>query len=106
MIEGKYYKRKPDVVETMVFDGTPEGAIPIIEWAAQHGQAASFKSFKELHPNLIEMPGDRGVLVLHKMKIGDLLPNEALSGSVIVRDNEGYFYSIPRRHFDKRFEEV
>lgn len=33
----KKYRKKPVIVEAMQWDGTPEGATPIIDWVLQNG---------------------------------------------------------------------
>lgn len=49
MIEAKQYKKRPVVIEAMQWDGTAEGATPIIDWILNDGGTARFVGQGENH---------------------------------------------------------
>lgn len=82
------YRKKPVMVEAMQWDGTAEGATPILDWVLDSGGTANYRCDS---PD--GCPGTAGT---HYLAVGTLEGNMlANAGDYIVRGTQGNFY--PRK---------
>lgn len=86
------FRKKPVVVEAMLWDGTPEGAIPIVDWVLGHeGATASWTEPYPAHP---------GGIKIHTLE-GDML---ASPGDWIIKGTRGEFYPCKPGPFADTFD--
>jgi hypothetical protein len=92
----KKFRKKPVVIEALRWDGTAEGAIPIIDWILATGQRAA--SYDD---------GDPGVGVPESLRIETLEGTmRAEPGDWIIRGVQGEFYPCKPDIFIATYEGV
>lgn len=84
MTEVRKYKTKPVVIEAMEWDGTAEGATPIIDWVLANGGTARYHSLNLSRDNKL-LPESLVIATLE----GDM---HAAPGWHIVKGLLGEFY--------------
>lgn len=83
------FRKKPVEIEAMQWDGTPEGATPIIDWVLASGErSARFHDIGILHVDTLE-----GTM-------------RARAGDWIIRGVQGEFYPIKDAIFRETYEPV
>ena len=91
------YRKKPVVVEAMRWDGTAEGATPIINWALQNDGSVDYFCVRFEH----------GRCVAHDLRVRTLEGlMHAKAGDFIVRGTRGEFYPCKPDAFADTFDEV
>lgn len=97
MIEVKRYRKKPVVIEAMLFDGTDESATKIMSWAAGHGVTIT-------HSYAALEGGSEGV---HSLGIptleGEML---AHGGAHVIKGVANEFYPCKPDIFEATYEDV
>ena len=99
MNKPKQYRKKPVVIEAMHWDGTAEGATPIINWVLDHGGTATY------HEHLLD-----GDFIAHpdpflriKTLEGTII---ATSGDWIIKGVQGEFQPRKPDIFEATYEAV
>lgn len=93
MSERKRYRKKPVEIEAAQWDGTAEGATPIIDWILANGGVASFWDMNDLGapPNQIRIKTLEGVMSISP-------------GDWVIRGIEGEFYGCKPSVFAATYE--
>lgn len=93
------YRKKPVVVQAMQWDGTAEGATPIIQWVLTGEHAARYECKNRPcdghpgYPHVIEIDTLEG-------------PMTASPGDWVIRGVKGEFYPCKPDIFDATYEAV
>ncbi|UJQ86414.1 hypothetical protein WOJTEK_85 [Gordonia phage Wojtek] len=99
MSEPKKYRKKPVEIEAMQWDGTAEGATPIINWVLANDGNATFRCDSD--------EGCGGTAGTHYLVIrtleGDMLAN---SRDYVIRGVQGEFYPCRADIFEQTYDEV
>ncbi|UVT31074.1 hypothetical protein SEA_PARVUSTARDA_93 [Gordonia phage ParvusTarda] len=99
MSEPKKYRKKPVEIEAMQWDGTAEGATPIINWVLANDGNATFRCDSD--------EGCGGTAGTHYLVIrtleGDMLAN---SRDYVIRGVQGEFYPCRADIFAATYDEV
>lgn len=119
------FRKKPVTVEAMHWDGTPEGATPIIDWVLQNGEqvARYHDDPPRVHseacrcdgryivpgperpvpcPETEPTGGSPAVLEVGTLE-GDMI---ATAGDWIIRGVQGEFYPVKATIFEQTYERV
>lgn len=99
MPEPTRWRKRPVEIEAMQWDGTAEGATPIIHWVLDHGGIAVYRCDG---PGGCPGTEDAHYLVIHTPE-GDML---ASSGGYVIRGLVGEFYPCAPDVFAKTYEQV
>lgn len=93
------FRKKPVVIEAMQWDGTANGATPIIDWTLSHGSTAGYRcsdpercSERE-DDHTIAIPTPEGTM-------------SATAGDWIIRGVQGEFYPCKPDIFAATYEAV
>jgi hypothetical protein len=93
----KRYRKKPVVIEAMMFDGTAAGATPVIDWILSSGGTARY------HEHLMD-----GDLIAHPdpyLRINTLEGViTASTGDYVIRGIKGEFYPCKPDIFAATYE--
>ena len=87
------YRKRPAVIEAMQWDGTAEGATPIIDWVLANGGTARFSEARDRN----EMVPILAINTIEGTMAG-------LAGWWIIRGVEGEFYPCKPSVFDATYE--
>lgn len=98
----KKYRKKPVTIEAMQFDGTPQSATRIIDWALEEGDTITYTC---------PTPATGGRLdcrdVNHHLSISTLEGTmQAERGDYIIKGVQGEFYPCKPDIFQQTYEEV
>ncbi|MGO3089554.1 MAG: hypothetical protein ACTII7_07705 [Galactobacter sp.] len=98
------YRKKPVTIEAMRWDGTPEGAGPIINWVLGVGhRAARWDNNRKSLPG----PGRGITTITDRIEINTLEGTMyATPGDYIIRGVQGEFYPCKPDIFDQTYERV
>jgi hypothetical protein len=93
------YRKKPVVIEAMRWDGTAEGATPIIDWALQYDATIGYRCGDD--------DGCGGLAGAHNLAI-DTLEGTMLAsaGDLIIKGVSGEFYPCKPDIFAATYEPV
>ncbi len=86
-------RKKPVVIEAMIWGGTAQGATPIIDWVLSSGGSARYDDDYEPMGEVIIIDTLEGVIY-------------ATPGDVVIRGVQGEFYPCKRDIFDETYEVV
>ena len=93
------FRKKPVVIEAMQWDGTAEGATPILDWALDEGGSITYRCDD---PN-----GCGGVIKTHHLWVQTLEGGHIGSrGDWIVKGVQGEFYLVKESIFRQTYEPV
>lgn len=87
------YRKKPVVIEAWPWNGTPEGATPIIDWVLGNGGTARYRDESD-------GPGESTVLAIDTLEG----PHLARSGDYVIKGVAGEFYPCKPDIFEKTYE--
>jgi hypothetical protein len=98
-MQPKRYRKKPVEVEAMQWDGTAEGATPIIDWILREGGSAVYTCSDPVRcsehdgdtPHVISIPTLEGTM---NVSLGDY----------VIRGTRGEFYPCKPEPFADTFE--
>ena len=100
-----YFRKKPVVIEARQWDGTAEGATPIIDWVLSSGERSA--RYAEPQPETLS----RGKVV--REAVPALIAIDTLEGTMhatpgdwIIRGVKGEFYPCKPDIFEKTYELV
>ncbi|NHP15290.1 hypothetical protein G8767_17185 [Rhodococcus sp. IC4_135] len=104
----KTFRKKPVEIQAVQWDGTAEGATPIINWIDENGHTANWD--EPHHEILVEMPdgtqmgcpASNGGLFINTLE-GRLT---ASPGDWIIRGVQGEFYPCKPDIFAQTYDEV
>ena len=102
------YRKKPVEIEARQWDGTPQGATPIIDWMGDHGQTATWdEPHDEIRHELPDgtvqgCPASPGGLFIRTLE-GTM---RADAGDWIIRGVQGEFYPCKPDIFEATYEAV
>lgn len=93
------YRKLPVVIEAMRWNGTPEGATPIINWVLARDGTARYHE---------DRPGDTNVLIRPEHIAVDTLEGtmRANAGDWVIRGVQGEFYPCRDDVFRQSYEPV
>lgn len=97
MTSPKTYRKKHGEIQAMRWDGTAEGATPIIDWILSWGGTANYWAPGE-HPT----SPDTGRIEVRTIE-GDM---RAMPSDLIIRGIRGEFYPCNPEIFAEAYEEV
>ena len=98
----KNYRKKPEVVQAMEWDGTAVGATPIIEWAASSGATIRYR-----HDPIDARLGDRRQFdVFLSVKTVEGIIIQGRKGDFIVQGAQGGFHPVNPALFALTYEEA
>lgn len=89
----KQYRKKPVVIEAMLWDGTATGAGPVINWILDWDGTATWRDRFEPNGNCIRIATLEGVMT-------------ASPGDYIIRGVQGEFYPCKPDIFEATYDEV
>lgn len=92
------YRKKPVTIQAMQWDGTPQGATPIIDWVLAGDGTANYWGPGEW----FEEAPDAAYLAIRTLE-GQVL---ASPGDFIIRGVQGEFYPCKPDIFQETYEEV
>ncbi|HEY9818205.1 MAG TPA: hypothetical protein V6D20_20730 [Candidatus Obscuribacterales bacterium] len=93
MSEVKRFRKKPVIIEAMLWDGTAEDATPVINWVLDYDGTATWRDRFEPSGNCIRISTLEGVMT-------------ASPGDWIIRGVQGEFYPCKPDIFAATYEEV
>lgn len=103
MSEAKKYRKRPVVIEAMQWDGTAEGATPIIDWILRkEPQAASYDEAHVINPGFPDEEWVPARILINTLE-GTM---SATSGDYIIRGVQNEFYPIKPDILDATYEAV
>lgn len=102
------FRKRPVTIEAMRWDGTPEGATPIIDWVLANGPddgpVARYSPYR-----LVKIDGDPPSMERTEPTIAiETLEGTmtASAGDWIIRGVQGEFYPVKPDIFDATYEEA
>ena len=99
MTTPKRYRKKPVEIEAMQWDGTAEGATPIIDWVLTNDGVATYRC-----DSVDGCPGTAGThYIAIRTLEGDMLTN---AHDLVIRGIKGEFYPCKPGIFAATYDEV
>ncbi|MDZ7918112.1 MAG: hypothetical protein U5O16_40930 [Rhodococcus sp. (in: high G+C Gram-positive bacteria)] len=97
----KTFRKKPVEIEAVQWDGTAEGATPIIDWILSHGGTATYECSSP--KRCIQFDGDAPHFVVIRTLEGTM---RATLSDWIIRGVQGEFYPCKPDIFAQTYEAV
>lgn len=95
----KTYRKKPVEIEAMLFDGTPQSATKVLDWALEAGDSITYHCDG---PGICPQGDNR-----HRLQIKTLEGTMAADpGDYIIKGVQGEFYPCKPDIFHETYEEV
>ena len=98
----KNYRKKPEVIQAMEWDGTATGAQPIIEWAASNGATIRYRN----DPIDARLGDNRQADVFLSVKTLEGIIIQGRKGDFVVLDPQGGFHPVKPALFALNYEGV
>lgn len=92
------FRKKPVEIEAMQWDGTAEGANPIIEWVLASGGSATYWG-----PGERDLEAPNAAYLIVETLEGEMLGSP---GDFIIRGVAGEFYPVKDTIFQETYEAV